>query len=113
MKVSTDSVGDLLVPEELEKAYRAYLEKEGITEDDTDFDDFMMEHDDYDEKIVSNEMYDFLISFDTGIIDLSGGYPYHFEMEVPGYKISCYGWIGEDIKHPGLRMLATELKENE
>lgn len=111
MKVSTD-VGDILVPEELEKEYRAYLEEEGITEDDADLNDFMIEQD-YDGKTVSNEMYAFLILFDTGIINPSGGYPYHFEMEVPGYKISCYGWIGEDIKHPGLKMLATELKENE
>lgn len=113
MKVSTD-FGDLPVPDELEKAYRAYLEEEGITEDDTDFDDFMMEHEGYDEKIVSAELYEFLIIYELNIIPSEGGYPHSWTMTVPGYEVTCFGWIDSgDIKHLYLNMLAKKITKDE
>ena len=109
---SAETVGELLIPEELKKAYLAYLEKNGIAEDDADFDEFMMDHDDYDEKIVSTELYDFLIEYKLNIIPGEGGYPHSWTMTVPGYEVTCFGWIdGSEIKYPNISMLAKKVEE--
>lgn len=129
MKVSIDAVDDLLVPDELEEAYRAYLEEEGIAEDDAEFGDFFMDTDQlnyYDGKIVSNEMYDFLIAYELGITPATGGYPQSWKMAAgslqgdqdvgyepgryPGYEVTCFGWIDNSDKYPDMNMLATEVE---
>ena len=63
------------------------------------------------EEVVSPEYYDLEIAIELENHCGSGGYPNSWTMKVPGYEVTCFGWM-ED-KGDGIRMLAKAVDKNE